>query len=121
MYDSGTTQFTSNVMIDRNLAVTGSMHLITFLPSKHWFCFLVLTDSVGAFTISKHIGYNTTGISCSHTINGGYDFTHPAHPNGANFLIMLTLYSTSSGTVTTIPTGYGQIATKSFVYCKNPC
>ena len=50
VYDSGTTQFTSNVIMDGNLSVTGSINLISFLPLKPWFGFLVTTDAAGVAT-----------------------------------------------------------------------
>ncbi len=81
--------------------------------------FLATTDAAGVTTISKHIGYNTAGISCIHTTGGLYEFTHPAHPNGAQFLLMLSPYSSSTTTVTTIPTGYGLSSAKGYVYCKS--
>ncbi len=70
---------------------------------------------MGVFTISKHIGYNTTGI----TNNGGYDFTHPAHPNGTTFLLIVSSYSPTTATLSTMTAGISVSSTKSYVFCKN--
>ena len=118
VYDSGTTQFYSNVIMDWTLSVTGNVNLKMFLPLKPWFGFLVLTDTAGVVTISKHIGYNTTGISCAHANNGGYDFTHPAHPNGANLLLIVSSYSPTTATVSTITTGISVSATRKLCIVK---
>ena len=101
IFDSGTSQFSSNVIVDGNtttndvsingnLTVSGSVNLISFLAPKPWAGFLDSTDGVGVATILKHVGYNTTGISVSHPNNGTYTFNIPAHPSGANYLRMLS-------------------------------
>ena len=110
--------FSGTVTVTGNLDVTGTVTLTNFLAPKPWVGFLVTTTG-GVASISSHVGFKTTGISVSHTANGNYTITIPAHPSGANYLTMLSPYSTSSGNATTYPTGYTGSSTTIYVYCRS--
>ena len=110
---------TVGLFVQNDVSIGGSLSVTNFLPTKHWVGFLVTTSAGGVATISKHVGYNTTGISVAHTDNGLYTFTIPAHPSGTNYLLMLSPYSTSTTSSSTFPTGYGQTSTAFYVYCRN--
>jgi hypothetical protein len=103
----------------KNLTVNGTLSVSNFFPTKPWVGFLVTTDATGGVTISNHVGYKTTGISVSHTNGGSYNFTIPAHPNGSNYLVMLSPYTYTAGLVSTWPTGYAATATTMYVYCRS--
>ena len=78
-----------------------------------------MNEANGIVTISRHVGYNTTGITCTHSKNGVYTFTMPAHPSGTDYLLMLSPYTQSSGYAANWPTGYGQTSTNLFVYVRS--
>ena len=115
---SATLNVSGAATFSSTLNVTGAATFASFLAPKPWVGFLV-TTSGGTASISNHVGYKTTGISVSHTANGNYTITIPAHPDGAAFLTMLSPYSTSSGNTTTYPTGYTGNSTTIFVYCRS--
>ena len=108
----------SNLSVTGNLTVGGTVTLSNFLAHKPWVGFLV-TTSGGVASISNHVGFKTTGISVSHTANGNYTITIPAHPNGAAYLTMLSPYSTSTGGASTYPTGYSGNSTTIYVHCRS--
>ena len=116
---NGDTTVLGNITSTGDVSVGGTLTVTNLLPTKPWVGFLVTTSAVGVVTISKHVGYNNTGINVSHTDNGLYAFTIPAHPSGANYLLMLSPYSTSTTSSSTFPTGYGQTSTAFYVYCRN--
>ena len=118
---NGNTTILGSITSSGDVSVGGTLTITNFLQTKPWVGFLVTTSAspAGVATISKHVGYNTTGISVSHGDNGLYTFTIPAHPSGANYLLMLSPYSTSTTSSSTFPTGYGQTSTAAFAYCRN--
>ena len=103
--------FNGNTTVLGDAHISGNLTMGGFLASKPWVGFLVTTDGAGAATISKHVGYNTTGIIVSQTDNSIYTFTMPAHPKGSEYLLMLSPYATSSTNPANWPTGYGQTST----------
>ena len=103
-----------------DLSVTGALSVTGQFLAKPWVAFLVTTDTNGLATISNHVGQKTTGISLvGRTTTNPYNFTIPAHPNGTNYQVILSPYSTSSGTSTAWPTGYAQTSTSIWVYCRS--
>ena len=105
--------------LNKNLTVSGTLAVSYFFAPKPWVGFLVTTDGAGVATISKHVGYNTTGVSVAHSTNGLYTFTIPAHPSGANYLLMLSPYSTSTSVASMWPTGYSATATAFYAYVRS--
>jgi hypothetical protein len=104
---------------NKNLTVNGNLSVSNFFPTKPWVGFLVQTDGVGVATISKHVGYNTTGISVNHPNNGAYVFTIPAHPNASNYLVMTSPYAAASSSTSTWPVGNAVTGTRMDVYCRS--
>jgi hypothetical protein len=97
---------------------TPNLTINNFFACKPWVGFLVL-NTAGATSISYHTGYNTTGISVSHTAGANaYQITIPAHPSGANYLVMVSPYATSTGYAVTYPTAYANSSTTIWVYCR---
>ena len=97
--------------------MNGTLDVSNYFAPKPWADFT--TDGAGVATISKHVGYNTAGISVSHTNNGVHTFTIPAHPSGTNYLLMLSPYSTATGIASMWPTGYSATATTCYAYCRS--
>jgi hypothetical protein len=91
-----TPSFTGNVSIGGDLSVTG------FYARKPWVGYTMSA----AGSLSAPIGYNTTGISVSHTAaTEGYTVTMPAHPSGTAYHVNVSVFTnTNTSDVVAIPT-----------------